>query len=170
MTRAGRTKLSEVLQHKKCIVVKSQQGNSPQLQQKGNKKTSTKSWHQKWQRHQAEKSPSIPDSVCLCLNLVLWSFKPGTYQTRSFAELSPKFQTCGTQSRKFRAPSPTPNDWDPCAAYCFYCTRACAMWWLTRFDWLSHNGAQSHRHKGTQELWQFRKSSWDNPARALTIS
>jgi capsular polysaccharide biosynthesis protein len=63
-------------------------------------------------------------------------------------------------------------------------TRACATWWLTRFDWLSRNGAQSHRHKGTkqkamsgppdpaataagtaaaqQELWQFRKSSRDN--------
>jgi hypothetical protein len=38
------------------------------------------------------------------------SFKPGTYQTGSFAELTPKFQTCGTLSRKFRAPSPTPND------------------------------------------------------------
>jgi hypothetical protein len=49
--------------------------------------------------------------------LVLWSwFKPGTYQTRSFAELTLKFQTCGTRSRKFRAPSPTPNDWDPRAA------------------------------------------------------
>jgi hypothetical protein len=92
--------------------------------------------------------------------LVLWSFKPGTYQTGSFAELTPKFQTCGTWSCKFRAPSPTPNDWDPRAAYHFYCTRAYATWWLTRFDWLSHNGAQSHQHKGMQELWWFRKSSW----------
>jgi hypothetical protein len=31
-------------------------------------------------------------------------------QTGSFAELSPKFQTCSTQSHKFQAPSPTPND------------------------------------------------------------
>jgi hypothetical protein len=111
-------------------------------------------------------------------HLVLWSFKPGTYQTGSFAELTPKFQACGTRSRKFWATSPTPNDWDPCAAYRFYCTRACATWWLTRFDWLSHNGAQSHRHKKErkssddfvralgithqEELWRFRKSSRDN--------
>jgi hypothetical protein len=105
-----------------------------------------------------------------CSEVVLWSFKPGTYQTGSFAELTPKFQTCGMRSRKIWAPSPTPNDWDPCATYRFYCTWACATWWLTRFDWLSHNGAQSHWHKGMQQLWQFRKSSWDNPARALMIS
>jgi hypothetical protein len=84
--------------------------------------------------------PSVP---AFPLELVLWSFKPRTYQTGSFAELTPKFQTCGTRSRKFRAPIPTPNDWDPCA-------QACATWWLTRFDWLSHNGTQSHRHKGMQ--------------------
>jgi hypothetical protein len=53
-------------------------------------------------------------------SLVLQSFKPGTYQTGSFLELTPKFQTCGTRSRKFWAPSPTPNDWDPRAAYRFY--------------------------------------------------
>jgi hypothetical protein len=53
----------------------------------------------------------------LIMPLVLRSFKPGTYKTRSFVELTPKFQTCGTQSRKFRTPSPTSNDWDPRAAY-----------------------------------------------------
>jgi hypothetical protein len=47
-------------------------------------------------------------------------FQAGTYQTGSFAELMPKFQTCGMQSHKFQAPSPTPNNWDPCAAYHFY--------------------------------------------------
>jgi hypothetical protein len=54
------------------------------------------------------------------IHVLFWSFKPRTYQTGSFAELTPKFQTCGTRSRKFRVPSPTPNDWDPRAAYCFY--------------------------------------------------
>jgi hypothetical protein len=59
-----------------------------------------------------------PAFIPLCV--VLWSFKPGTYQTGSFVELTLKFQTCGTRSRKFRAPSPTPNAWDPRAAYRFY--------------------------------------------------
>jgi hypothetical protein len=30
-------------------------------------------------------------------------------------------------------------------------TRACATWLFARFDWLSRNGAQSHRHKGTKQ-------------------
>jgi hypothetical protein len=59
-------------------------------------------------------------NVVLASRVVLWSLKPGTYQIGSFAELMPKFQTCGTRSRKFWAPSPTPNDWDPPAAYRFY--------------------------------------------------
>jgi hypothetical protein len=102
-------------------------------------------------------------NVVLASRVVLWSFKPGTYQTGSFAELTPKFQTCGMRSHKFWAPSP--NDWDPCAAYHFYSGLCQAMWWLTRFDWLSLNGVQSHWHKGMQEV----KSS-DAFVRALMIT
>jgi hypothetical protein len=61
-------------------------------------------------------------------------FQAGTYQTRSFAELTPKFQTCGTQSHKFQAPSPTPIT--EILVPLTTSTQACATWWLTRFDWL----------------------------------
>jgi hypothetical protein len=117
--------------------------------------------------------PSVP---AFPLELVLWSFKPVTYQTGSFAELTPKFQTCGTRSHKFRAPSPTPNDWDPCAAYRFYsglCHVVIDEVWLAFPQWHTISSTQRNASKSSddfvralgitqQELWRFRKRSRDN--------
>jgi hypothetical protein len=112
-------------------------------------------------------------------------FQAGTYQTRSFAELTPKFQTCGTQSHKFQAPSPTPNNWDPRATYHFYsglCHVVIDQVWLAllpamvcnlidtkewnKKPWVSppilQQLQQGQQLPSQQELWQFCKSSRDN--------
>jgi hypothetical protein len=108
--------------------------------------------------------------------LVLWSFKPGTYQTGSFAELTPTFQTWGTRSRKFRAPSSIPNDWDPPAPYRFYsglCQPRGDWRGLIGFPTMARILIDTKERKSSddfvsalgmtqQELWRFRKSSRDN--------
>jgi hypothetical protein len=142
-------------------------------------------WHRNRQNISIARRPfrsvSIQDQNCQnkASQVVLWSFKPGTYQTRSFAELTPKFQTCSTRSHKFRALSPTPNDWDPRAAFSTASTVLGLVphgdWWvLIGFPTMACTLINTKEHKSSdwrfvralgitqQELWQFRKSSRDN--------
>jgi hypothetical protein len=114
----------------------------------------------------------MPDSDSLWsvpgIELVLWSFKPGTYQTGSFAELTPR------QSFKLRHVV-TPVSSRPLVLPLMIelCHVVIDEVWLAFLQWRAISLTQRNTSKSSddfirglgitqQELWRFRKSSHDN--------
>jgi hypothetical protein len=122
-------------------------------------------------------------------SLVLWSFKPGTLTRADFLRNLRRIFKLVARGPVSSGPLVLPLMIEILAPLTACSTRACATWWLTRFDWLSCNGAQSHWHKGMKQKamseppilqqlqqWQLQQGqqlpskSSDDFARALAIT